>query len=151
VRVTHNDTKLSNILFDARTRRALCLVDLDTVMPGYLAHDFGDLVRTCLCTAPEDARDPDAVQLDFDLFEPLAQGYLGARVPELSDLERASLARGPLWIVLELALRFLTDYLLGDTYFKTSRPEQNLDRARTQLALLMRLEPRAREMQELLR
>jgi len=146
LRVTHNDTKLSNILFDAGSRRALCLVDLDTVMPGYIAYDFGDLVRSCLCTAPEDARDPAQVELDFALFAPLAEGYLGARIPELSALEVQSLARGPLWIVLELALRFLTDHVQGDTYFKIARPDHNLDRARTMLALLSHLEARADDM-----
>jgi Ser/Thr protein kinase RdoA (MazF antagonist) len=146
LRVTHNDTKLNNILFDAATRRALCLVDLDTVMPGYIAYDFGDLVRTCLCTAPEDAHDPAQVGLDFSLFAPLAEGYLSARVPDLTPLELRSLGRGPLWIVLELALRFLTDYLQGDTYFKVARPEHNLDRARTALALLVQLELREREL-----
>ena len=106
LRITHNDTKLDNVLFDAATRRALCLIDLDTVMPGYLAYDFGDLVRSCLCTVAEDARDPSTgVELRFELFEPLARGYLS----ELSGIDGAgarSLARGPLWIVLELALRF---------------------------------------------
>lgn len=150
LRVTHNDTKLNNILFDASTRRALCLVDLDTVMPGYIAHDFGDLVRTCLCIAAEDTRDPAKVGLDFALFEPLARGYLSARVPELTPLELRSLARGPLWIVLELALRFMTDHLQGDTYFKIERPDQNLDRARTALELLKQLEARAREMKEII-
>ena len=146
VRVTHNDTKLNNILFDAATRRALCLVDLDTVMPGYIAYDFGDLVRTCLCTAPEDARDPTQVGLDFSLFAPLAQGYLSARVPGLTPLELKSLARGPLWIVLELSLRFLTDHVQGDTYFKIARPDHNLDRARTALSLLAQLEAREAEL-----
>jgi hypothetical protein len=141
LRITHNDTKLDNVLFDAtdvRPRRALCLIDLDTVMPGYLAYDFGDLVRSCLCTAPEDARNPSQVQVRFELFEPLARGYLSELAGELTPLECRSLARGPLWIVLELALRFLTDYVCGDRYFKISRPEHNLDRTRVMLALLDR-------------
>lgn len=139
VRITHNDTKLNNILFDAQTRRALCLVDLDTVMPGFLAYDFGDLVRTCLCSADEDERDLARVALRADWIEPLTEGYLSAAPAGLTDLERASLARGPLWIVLELAMRFLTDFVLGDRYFRTARAGQNLDRARVQLALLSQL------------
>ena len=148
LRITHNDTKLDNILFDASTRRALCLIDLDTVMPGYLAYDFGDLVRSCLCTADEDARDASQVDVRLEWFEPLARGYLSEVAAELSPLERRSLARGPLWIVLELALRFLTDHVQGDHYFKIARPDHNLDRTRVMLALLARL--RAHE-SELLR
>jgi len=138
LRITHNDTKLDNILFDAATRRALCLIDLDTVMPGYLAYDFGDLVRSCLCTVDEDARDASQVDVRFEWFEPLARGYLSEVSSELTPLERRSLARGPLWIVLELALRFLTDFVQGDRYFKIARPEHNLDRTRVMLALLAR-------------
>jgi len=108
-------------------------------MPGYLAYDFGDLVRTCLCSAAEDARDASKVEVRIDWFEPLLRGYLDELNRTLTALERESLARGPLWIVLELALRFLTDYLRGDVYFKIARPEQNLDRARVQMALLSRL------------
>jgi thiamine kinase-like enzyme len=146
LRITHNDTKLDNILFDATTRRALCLIDLDTVMPGYLAYDFGDLVRSCLCSADEDARDPSAVELRFEWFEPIVRGYLSELSGELTAIERRSLARGPLWVVLELALRFLTDYLQGDRYFKIARPEHNLDRARVMLALLARLRQRELEL-----
>jgi Ser/Thr protein kinase RdoA (MazF antagonist) len=146
LRITHNDTKLDNILFDAATRRALCLIDLDTVMPGYLAYDFGDLVRSCLCTVDEDARDPSQVDVRFEWFEPLARGYLSEVAADLSALELRSLARGPLWIVLELALRFLTDHLQGDRYFKIVRPEHNLDRTRVMLALLARLRAREAEL-----
>lgn len=138
LRITHNDTKLDNVLFDAATRRALCLIDLDTVMPGYLAYDFGDLVRSCLCTVDEDARDASRVDVRFDWYEPLVRGYLSELSADLTPLERRSLARGPLWIVLELALRFLTDYLQGDRYFKIARPDHNLDRTRVMLALLAR-------------
>jgi len=146
LRITHNDTKLDNILFDAATRRALCLIDLDTVMPGYLAYDFGDLVRSCLCTVAEDARDASQVDVRFEWFEPLVRGYLREVSADLTPLERRSLARGPLWIVLELALRFLTDYLQGDRYFKIARPEHNLDRTRVMLALLARFRAREAEL-----
>lgn len=150
VRITHNDTKLDNVLFDANTRRALCLVDLDTVMPGYLAYDFGDLVRSCVCTAAEDARDPSQVRVRFEWFEPLARGYLSELSKELTALELRSLARGPLWIVLELALRFLTDFVQGDRYFKIARPEHNLDRTRVMLALLDRLLEHESEMRQVI-
>ena len=142
LRITHNDTKLDNILFDAATHRALCLIDLDTVMPGYLAYDFGDLVRSCLCTVEEDARDASQVDVRFEWFEPLARGYLSEVSADVTPLELRSLARGPLWIVLELALRFLTDYLQGDRYFKIGRPQHNLDRTRVMLALLARFRER---------
>ena len=150
LRITHNDTKLNNILFDVTTRRALCLIDLDTVMPGYLAYDFGDLVRSCLCTVDEDARDPSAADVHVDLFEPLVRGYLSGVGSDLTPLERRSLARGPLWIVLELALRFLTDYVQGDHYFKTARPDHNLDRGRVMLALLSRLRELEVELQRVI-
>jgi Ser/Thr protein kinase RdoA (MazF antagonist) len=140
VRVTHNDTKLNNILFDAATRRALCLVDLDTVMPGYLAYDFGDLARSALCTAEEDAQDSALVAVRSDWIEPLVQGYLSELPEDLTARERLSLARGPLWVVIELALRFLTDYVVGDRYFKVAHPEHNLQRTRVQLALLERFQ-----------
>jgi Ser/Thr protein kinase RdoA (MazF antagonist) len=150
VRITHNDTKLDNVLFDASTRRALCLIDLDTVMPGYLAYDFGDLVRSCVCTAAEDARDPSQVGVRFEWFEPLARGFLSELSQDLSELELRSLARGALWIVLELALRFLTDFVQGDRYFKIARPEHNLDRTRVMLALLDRLLEHESEMQRVI-
>jgi hypothetical protein len=145
LRITHNDTKLDNVLFDAATHRALCLIDLDTVMPGYLAYDFGDLVRSCLCTVDEDARDASQVGVQFELFEPLVRGYL-SEARDLSPLELRSLARGPLWIVLELAIRFLADFVHGDRYFKIARPEHNLDRARVMLALLERFIERESEL-----
>lgn len=150
VRITHNDTKLDNVLFDATTPRALCLIDLDTVMPGYLAYDFGDLVRSCVCTAAEDARDPSQVGVRFEWFEPLARGYLSELSQELTPLELRSLARGALWIVLELALRFLTDFVQGDRYFKVARPEHNLDRARVMLSLLAHLLEHESEMQQVI-
>ena len=150
VRVVHNDTKLNNVLFDATTRRALCMVDLDTVMPGYLAFDFGDLVRTCVFTEAEDSRALEGVQLRFDVFEALARGFLGELAGRLTPLEYRSLARGTLWIVLELAMRFLADYVNGDRYFKVTHPEHNLERARMQLRLLSELETHASELARIL-
>jgi Ser/Thr protein kinase RdoA (MazF antagonist) len=140
LRVTHNDTKLNNLLFDASTRRALCAIDLDTVMPGFLAYDFGDLVRTAACTGAEDARDVSQLALRLDYVEALAKGYLSELGGVITPGERRSLARGALWIVLELGMRFLTDHLAGDVYFKIHHPDHNLDRARAQFALLGKLE-----------
>jgi Ser/Thr protein kinase RdoA (MazF antagonist) len=149
LRVTHNDTKLNNVLFDAQTRSALCVIDLDTVMPGYLAFDFGDLVRTCVSSVAEDAEQPGG-GLHFDYFEALARGYLSELSHDLTPLEHESLARGPLWIVLELAMRFLTDYVNGDRYFKIQRPDHNLVRARAQLRLLSELERHQTQLAQLL-
>jgi len=136
LRATHNDAKLDNVLLDARSEAALCVVDLDTVMPGCLAHDFGDLVRTAACLGGEDAIDLSEVTLRFDYFEALAAGYLREVGPWLWPEERATLVLGAQWVPFELALRFLTDYVLGDAYFKIARPLHNLDRARVQLQLV---------------
>jgi aminoglycoside phosphotransferase (APT) family kinase protein len=143
LRVTHNDAKLDNVLFDAQAAqapRALCVVDLDTVMPGYLAYDFGDLVRTTACVGDEDSRDLARSGLRLDAFEALARGYLQEVAGFLEPSERATLVDGALWILLELGLRFLTDHVLGDRYFKIARPNHNLDRARVQLHLVRELE-----------
>lgn len=142
----HNDAKLSNLLFDAGSHEALCVVDLDTVMPGYALYDFGDLVRTTACSIAEDARDLSRVEIRFDFLEALARGYLGAQARSYSETERDALAKGAPLICLELAMRFLTDHLQGDTYFAIARPGQNLDRARAQLALVGELERRADEL-----
>lgn len=142
----HNDAKLSNLLFDASSHEALCVVDLDTVMPGYALYDFGDLVRTTACSIAEDARNLSRVEIRFDFVEALARGYLRAQARTYSEAERDALARGAPLICLELAMRFLTDHLQGDTYFAISRPDQNLDRARAQLALVGELERRAAEL-----
>lgn len=137
IRVVHNDTKLNNVLFDRRTDQPLCVVDLDTVMPGLALHDFGDLVRSAAASGLEDAA---RVSFRLDLFEALVAGYLVGAGEILTDVERALLAVAPRVITLELAARFLTDYLQGDRYFKTSRPGQNLDRCRAQLGLLEDME-----------
>jgi hypothetical protein len=134
-RTVHNDCKISNILFDRATGEALCVVDLDTTMPGLAACDFGDMVRSMSHRAEEDARETDVARVDPELFTALAQGYLdGARF--LTATERRSLVDGALVLTLEQAVRFLTDHLDGDLYFRVERPRQNLDRCRVQLALL---------------
>jgi aminoglycoside phosphotransferase (APT) family kinase protein len=133
--VAHNDAKISNVLFDERTGAPRCVIDLDTVMPGSPLHDFGDLVRSMVSGAAEDAGEPGAAEVRLDLFERIAAGYLAGTAGLLSALERAHLVEGALAIVLEQAARFLTDHLEGDTYYGVSSPGQNLRRAQTQLAI----------------
>lgn len=134
LRVTHNDTKLNNVLLDKTTRKNLCVLDLDTVMPGLSAHDFGDSIRFGAATAAEDEPDTDKMKLDLKLFQVYTRGFLEA-TPSLTPLEIQVLPLGAASITLELVVRFLRDYLNGDTYFKTAYPEHNLVRARAQLAL----------------
>lgn len=135
LRVTHNDTKLNNVLFDAQTHRAVCVIDLDTVMPGLAAYDFGDAIRAGASTAAEDEPNLELVHLSMPLFRAYAQGYLGEAGERLTDRELLSLPVGARMMALETAVRFLTDYLNGDTYYRIAYPEHNLVRARTQLRL----------------
>jgi aminoglycoside phosphotransferase (APT) family kinase protein len=139
-RIVHNDTKLNNLLIDDHTGRALCVVDLDTVMPGLALHDFGDMVRTGAVRAAEDERDLDKVRIEGPLFEALARGYLTSAGPLLSALEKQSLVTAAEVIVFEQGLRFLTDFLEGDVYYRAAYDAHNLDRCRTQLRLLASLE-----------
>jgi hypothetical protein len=131
-RVTHNDTKLNNVLLDMKTGEGLCVIDLDTVMPGSVLYDFGDLVRASTCSVPEDEPDKDRVQVDLRFFEAIAKGYLESASGFLVNEERELLAFSGQLISLELGMRFLTDYLQGDVYFKTARPAHNVDRCRRQ-------------------
>ncbi|MBK1832778.1 phosphotransferase enzyme family protein [Roseibacillus ishigakijimensis] len=135
VRVTHNDTKINNVLFDMNSDEAMCVIDLDTVMPGLSLYDFGDLVRTSTNPAAEDERDLEKVCMRMPIFEALVEGYLEAVGEELTRREIELLPFSGCLISLELGMRFLTDYLSGDRYFRVKRPGQNLDRARTQLKL----------------
>ncbi len=135
-RVVHNDAKISNVLFDQESGDALCIVDLDTVMPGLALSDFGDMVRSMTCPASEDETDLSRVEVRMPLFEGLARGYLEAVAPMLTAAERANLATAGKLITLEQGVRFLTDFLNGDTYYRTKRPVQNLDRCRTQFKLV---------------
>ena len=139
LRVTHNDTKLNNVMLDAQTRKALCVIDLDTVMPGLLAFDFGDSIRFGAATAAEDERDLSRVSMDLELYRIFARGFIGA-CPALTEEEYVSLAWGARIMTLECGLRFLTDYLDGDHYFAIHRPEHNLDRCRTQLKMVQDME-----------
>jgi aminoglycoside phosphotransferase (APT) family kinase protein len=145
-RVVHNDCKLNNLLFDDGTSEALCVVDLDTVMPGTVLFDFGELARTGACPAAEDERNLDRVQLDLELFRALASGFVaGARGLLGADEIRALALAAPL-MALENGVRFLTDHLEGDRYFRVTRPGHNLDRARAQLRLAARMVEAEREM-----
>ncbi|MGA7244460.1 MAG: aminoglycoside phosphotransferase family protein [Terracidiphilus sp.] len=150
-RVTHNDTKLNNVLLDDRNGAGICVIDLDTVMPGLAAYDFGDMVRTMTCTAAEDERDLSGVTLDFELFEGVLRGYLEGEAGFLTEQECTSLVIGAKVIVYEQGIRFLTDFLAGDTYYRVSRPGQNLDRCRTQFKLLESIEQQEEAMVHLLK
>ena len=140
LRVTHNDTKLNNVMLDEKTREPLCILDLDTVMPGLAANDFGDSIRFGASTAEEDEKDLTKVHLDLDMYRSYAEGFLHACGARLTAAERETLPDGARIITLENAVRFLTDYLNGDTYYHIDRPEHNLDRTRTQMALTEEME-----------
>jgi hypothetical protein len=135
-RVTHNDTKFNNVMLDDATGEGICVIDLDTVMPGLALYDFGDMVRTTTSPTQEDERDLSRVSLQFPMFEALARGYLAAAAEFLTPAEKNFLAFSGKLITLEIGLRFLTDFLAGDTYFKVHRAGQNLDRCRTQFKLV---------------
>ena len=139
LRVTHNDTKLNNVMLDEATRKPLCVIDLDTTMPGLSLYDFGDSIRFGAATAAEDEKDLSKMVMDINLFETYTKGFLSA-CPGLTELEREMMPMGAKLMTLECGVRFLTDYLDGDHYFATHRPGQNLDRARTQFKLVWDME-----------
>ena len=139
-RITHNDTKLSNVLLDDVTGEAMCVVDLDTVMPGLSLYDFADLCRSGATTVAEDARDASDLDVDVPMFQALSEGYLAGAGSALLPAERELLVLAGEVMTLEQAYRFLGDHLAGDTYYQISRPGQNLDRARTQIALVKALQ-----------
>jgi Ser/Thr protein kinase RdoA (MazF antagonist) len=148
-RVTHNDTKFDNVLFDQATGEGLCLIDLDTVMPGLVAYDFGDAIRSAANSAVEDEPDLARVSFDLDLYEQLAAGYLEAAGAFLSPAEIDTLAFSARLMTLECGIRFLTDYLDGDRYFRILRPGHNLDRCRTQFKLVRDMEASRAEMERI--
>lgn len=145
LRVTHNDTKLNNVMLDAETRKPLCVIDLDTVMPGLMAFDFGDSIRFGAATAAEDEKDLDKVSMSLELYRIFAEGFISA-CPKLTEQEYVSLAWGARTMTLECGLRFLTDYLEGDHYFAIHRPEHNFDRCRTQLRMVQDMEAKWEQM-----
>ena len=150
LRVTHNDTKLNNILFDADTGKGLCIIDLDTIMPGLAANDFGDSIRFGASTAEEDEKDLEKVHFDINLYEMYVKGYLETAKDVLTPEEIASLPWGARLMTLECGMRFLADFLQGDVYFKIAYPEHNLVRARTQFRLVEEMEEQFDEMNRIL-
>lgn len=146
LRITHNDTKLNNILLDVDTHEAVCIVDLDTIMPGLCAYDFGDAIRFGANTAAEDEQDLNKVSLSLELYQAYAKGFLEGCGEQLTPKEVETLPMGAKTITLEQGIRFLTDYLQGDTYYHTEREGQNLDRCRTQLALVADMERKWEQM-----
>ena len=149
IRVTHNDTKTNNLLFDTDTLDPLVIIDLDTCMPGLACYDFGDTVRFAACTAEEDR--PEGMRLDLRLFRAYAEGYLSEMKDVLTPAEVESLSTGAAVITLELASRFLGDYLVGDRYFRIEYPEQNLRRAQAQLALFQDMMRHMDDMRQIIR
>ena len=140
LRVTHNDTKINNVLLDEATGKGICVIDLDTVMPGLSAYDFGDSIRTGANDCAEDEPDQSKVHFDLHLYEVFAKGYLSTAGSTMHTAEKKSLAWGARLMTLECGTRFLTDYLEGDHYFHIARPDHNLDRARTQFTLVRQME-----------
>ena len=147
-RITHNDTKFNNVMLDVDTGKAMCVVDLDTVMPGSPLYDFGDMVRTTTSPTLEDELDLEKVRMRMPMFKALARGYLGAAGDFLTKNERALIAFSGKLITYTIGLRFLTDYLAGDAYFRVHRPQHNLDRSRTQFRLVESIERQEAAMQK---
>jgi hypothetical protein len=150
VRTTHNDTKFNNILFDGQNR-AICIVDLDTVMPGTVLYDFGDAIRTGANSAEEDESDLDRVDLDLGLFEAYTRGFLEAAGSILIPAERSNLAFSARFMTYIIGLRFLTDHLEGDIYYRIQFSGHNLQRARVQFRLLEKMEGKKNEMEGMVR
>jgi thiamine kinase-like enzyme len=151
IRVTHNDTKLDNVMIDDLTGEAICVIDLDTVMPGLALYDFGDSVRSATNPANEDESDLSKVCFNIQVFERLVRGYLSEAGPLLTQAELNNLAFSGWLITYEQALRFLGDHLNGDTYYKIQHPGHNLDRARTQIKLIQGMESSYEKMENLVK
>ncbi len=149
LRIVHNDTKISNVLMNATTGKGVCAIDLDTVMPGTLLYDFGDMMRTFLSPAAEDETDLDKVQVRMDIFEALTQGYWEQVGDWITPGERANLVFGGYLMTYIMGIRFLTDFLQGDVYYKIHRPQQNLDRCRTQMRLIQEMKTQETTMQQM--
>jgi serine/threonine protein kinase len=150
VRITHNDTKFNNILFD-KNDKSLCIIDLDTVMPGYFHSDFGDAIRTGANIAAEDEKDLSRIEMDISLFEAYAKGYLSETRNTLNAVEKEYLAFAPLLMTYEQALRFLADYIDGDRYYKIHHEHHNLQRTRAQIRLLQSMEDQYEEMKRIIK
>ena len=151
LRVTHNDTKLNNILMDDKTGEARAVIDLDTIMPGSMLFDFGDSIRFGASTAAEDEKDLSKVHFDINLFKAYAEGYCGAVKDSITAREAELLPYGSYLMTIECGMRFLTDYLSGDTYFATKYEGHNLVRCRTQIQLASEMEAQFKEMGEIIK
>ncbi len=151
VRTTHNDTKINNVMLDKKTQEGICVIDLDTVMPGTILYDFGDIVRTTTSPADEDETDLSKVTMLMPRFEALLRGYLSTAGEFLNRYEIDNLVHAGKMITLIIGMRFLTDYLMGDTYYKIHRPEHNLDRCRTQFKLVQSIIEQEDEMLKLVK
>lgn len=150
LRVTHNDTKLNNVMFDENTGECVCVIDLDTVMPGLALYDFGDSIRFGASTAAEDEKNLDRVSLDLDYFTAYAKGFLSEAGDTLTETEKQNLAFSAKIMTLECGMRFLTDYLNGNVYFKTDYEKHNLVRARNQFKLVEDIENKLDEMNKII-
>lgn len=150
LRVTHNDTKLNNVLFDKDTDKAICVIDLDTVMPGSLLYDFGDSIRFGAATAKEDETDLSKMHFDISLFKAYAKGFLEELGDDITAKEKELIPLSALLLTYECGIRFLTDYLNGDTYFKIKREHHNLDRCRTQFKLVYEMEQQLSDMAKII-
>ena len=149
LRVTHNDTKLNNVMLSAKERKPMCVIDLDTTMPGLSAYDFGDSIRFGAATAAEDEKDLSKMTMSLDLFRTFTRGFLKA-CPGLTEEERKALPLGAMTMTLECGVRFLTDYLDGDHYFGIKYPDHNLDRCRTQFKLVSDMESKWDQMMQII-
>ena len=149
IRVTHNDTKLNNIMFDSNTKNPICVVDLDTVMPGSALYDFGDAIRFGASTGAEDEKDLSKITIDLNLYEKYVNGFLSTAGKSLNKTEIEYLPFSAKLLTFECGMRFLTDYLDGDVYFGTAYPEHNLDRCRTQFKLVADMEAKFEEMKKI--
>lgn len=150
LRVTHNDTKLNNVMFDKDTNKCVCVIDLDTVMPGLALYDFGDSIRFGANTADEDEKDLDKVSINLDYFKAYAEGFLSAAGEAFNTCEIDNLAFASRLMTLECGMRFLTDYINGDTYFNTAYPDHNLVRAKNQFKLVSDMESKMAEMESII-
>ena len=151
LRVTHNDTKLNNIMIDNKTGKGICVIDLDTVMPGLAMNDFGDSIRFGASTAAEDEQDLSKVSCDMDLFDIYAKGFIEGCDGKLTEKEIDLMPMGAKTMTFECGMRFLTDYLQGDTYFKVHREGHNLDRCRTQFKLVQDMETKWTTMESIIK
>jgi hypothetical protein len=147
LRITHNDTKLNNVMIDNLTGKDVCVIDLDTVMPGLALYDYGDAIRSITNTAAEDEQELSKIKFDLQVFEAYTRGYLEAVGEVLSAREKELLAISAILMTLECGMRFLTDHLQGDRYFKVMRPGHNLDRCRTQMRMVVEMEEQQEMMQ----